>query len=118
MHALEREFPQLFSKNGKTTLPHGIECNQGWIPLIRELCQKLVDSGFKGNVVEVKEKFGQLRFYTTGSMTGEQRELVSEYECASARVCEDCGQPGKITTVKGWPQTLCEECRRKKNETP
>lgn len=56
---------------------------------------------------QIKEKFGTLRFYYQG---GDDyiRGLDSMAEAMSARICEDCGKPGK-RTKGGWVRTLCEE---------
>jgi hypothetical protein len=56
---------------------------------------------------QIKEKFGTLRFYYDG---GDDyiRGLDSMAESMSARICEDCGKPGKIAKG-GWVRTLCEE---------
>lgn len=57
--------------------------------------------------VQVKEKFGGLRFYYNG---GDEyiRGLENMAESMSYRTCETCGAPGK-STKGGWIQTLCEE---------
>ena len=60
--------------------------------------------------VQVKEKFGTLRFYYNGGddyIDG----LVSMAESMSAVTCEVCGNPGTSTT-DGWIRTLCEEHKK------
>jgi hypothetical protein len=61
---------------------------------------------------QIKEKFGTLRFYYDG---GDDyiRGLESMADSMSARICEDCGKPGKRTTG-GWIRTLCDEHTREK----
>lgn len=86
----------------------GFECGDGWEPLLRKLCEKLKALDFKGNVVQVKEKFGTLRFYADG-MTDEQYKAVHEAEYKSEITCEACGQPGKLRSG-GWIRTLCDTC--------
>ena len=56
--------------------------------------------------VQVKEKFGSLRFYYEG---GDDyiRGLVSLAESLSHRTCEQCGSPG-VGRGGGWIQTLCD----------
>jgi hypothetical protein len=56
---------------------------------------------------QIKEKFGTLRFYYQGG-DNYIRGLESMADSMSARICEDCGKPGKKTTG-GWIRTLCEE---------
>jgi hypothetical protein len=57
--------------------------------------------------IQVKEKFGGLRFYFGGGddfIDG----VVALAESMSYRTCEKCGAPGTSNT-SGWIQTLCEE---------
>jgi hypothetical protein len=56
--------------------------------------------------VQVKEKFGTLRFYYHGGddvIDG----MVGMAESMSAVTCEECGNPG-TDTKGGWIRTLCE----------
>ncbi len=65
-------------------------------------------------VVQVKEKFGTLRFYYGGGdsyVSG----LVAMAESMSAVTCEECGVPGE-TGGDGWIATLCDSCRTKRKE--
>lgn len=57
--------------------------------------------------IQVKEKFGGLRFYYMG---GDEyiRGLENMAESMSYRTCEVCGVPG-TSTKGGWIRTLCEE---------
>lgn len=57
--------------------------------------------------VQVKEKFGTLRFYIDG---GDEtiNALTSMAESMSARTCEKCGAPGKLRG-KTWLYTACDE---------
>ena len=57
--------------------------------------------------VQVKEKFGTLRFYVNGG-TPEQHNYIDFAEEMSGRVCEHCGAPGK-RRGGGWVRTLCDE---------
>lgn len=57
--------------------------------------------------IQVKEKFGGLRFYFSGGddyIDG----IVDMAESMSYRTCEECGAPG-TATEGGWIRTLCEE---------
>lgn len=55
--------------------------------------------------VQVKEKFGGLRFYTN---SGDDiiYAYISMAESMSYRTCEVCGSPGKVYR-DGWHTTLC-----------
>jgi hypothetical protein len=56
--------------------------------------------------VQVKEKFGGLRFYVQAA-TKEHYNYISFAESMSYRTCEQCGAPGK-TYTDGWHMTLCD----------
>jgi len=56
--------------------------------------------------VQVKEKFGGLRFYVQAA-TDKHYSYISFAESMSYRTCEECGNPGK-TYTDGWHMTLCD----------
>lgn len=56
--------------------------------------------------VQVKEKFGGLRFYVNAA-TDKQWSYINFAESMSYRTCEECGAPGK-TYTDGWHMTLCD----------
>lgn len=59
------------------------------------------------NIVQIKEKFGTLRFYYDGGDKVIDR-IVSMGERFSESTCEYCGKPGKLRQG-GWLKTLCDE---------
>lgn len=80
-----------------------------------DLCKKAVaDATFKTIpdaiaqliVVQVKEKFGTLRFYADG---GDPTLycMIDMAESMSSCTCEVCGAPGKLRS-SGWARTLCK----------
>jgi len=58
-------------------------------------------------VVQVKEKFGTLRFYIQAG-TDAHYNYISFAESMSAVTCETCGKPGK-RLGRRWIYTACEE---------
>ena len=56
--------------------------------------------------VQVKEKFGGLRFYVQAA-TDKHYQYITFAESMSYRTCESCGAPGK-TYTNGWHTTLCD----------
>jgi hypothetical protein len=56
--------------------------------------------------VQVKEKFGGLRFYVQAA-TDKHYSYITFAESMSYRTCEECGAPGK-TYTDGWHTTLCD----------
>ena len=57
--------------------------------------------------LQIKEKFGGLRFYTSGG-DDYTRGIIAMAESMSYRTCEVCGSPGEPRN-DGWVKTLCEE---------
>lgn len=82
----------------------GIECAQGWKDLVQplfELCDK-----HDVEVLQVKEKFGGLRFYVGGA-PDEVYDAIRKAEDLSLTICMICGAPGK-PRGGGWILTLCD----------
>ncbi len=57
-------------------------------------------------LVQVKEKFGGLRFYVDGG-SNELQAQIELAEAMSYRTCETCGAPGRPRSG-GWVRTLCD----------
>lgn len=97
-----------------------ISCGMGWYPLIAQLHLKLCDLDIDHEVLQVKEKFGTLR-YNAQPLAAEDdvqdhfHALIDEAEAQSAKVCEWCGLPGELSAAgnvgQWWLKTLCESCR-------
>jgi len=84
----------------------------GWGSLIDKIYDFLPESSF---VLQVKEKYGTLRFYVD---TDEKiLDKIEEIEKESEKICEICGKEGLLRTDLGWWLTLCDEDykERKKN---
>ena len=124
--ALFKDFPKLFRDKDKspreTLICFGFECGDGWEPLIRECAAKLeaINNTIENPenyiaAVQVKEKFGGLRFYLNFHTT-ETDEAIRVAEEKADVTCETCGQPGTAEGSKGWICTLCAPCREKYNK--
>jgi hypothetical protein len=112
---------QLYEKYPKIFDGHmywGIETGDGWYNLIDNLCgdiQKHVDeSGCPQAVaLQIKEKFGGLRFYISGG-DGAIDCLIISAEQLSETTCEECGDPGNLFD-DGWLKVRCEKHKNEKN---
>lgn len=58
-------------------------------------------------IMQVKEKFGGLRFYING---GDKRiqHWIEFAEAMSYKICEDCGAPGTVRNDTGWVHVKCD----------
>jgi hypothetical protein len=93
----------------------GFECGDGWYKLLERLIIDLKEVAPKGfEVCQVKEKYGALRFYVSGS-TETTDHLIQLAEAASQKICERCGKRGK-TRGTGWLVTLCNTCQKEREE--
>lgn len=102
-----------------TAMCWGFECDDGWYWLIDNLCESIqsyIDNNKPNKVnqivaVQVKEKYGGLRFYYDGGndfISG----MVRLAENLSYKTCEICGSTKNITQTDGWIRTLCNSCLR------
>jgi len=124
---LTNKFPLMYTKDqidGRET-PYslfGFECGDGWFRIIYWLSkyvQNYIDENNKYaekfpnqykfipqvKVVQVKEKFGGLRFYYSG---GDDKigEVISFVESISYSICETTGKTENIGyNTKGWIKT-------------
>lgn len=101
--------------SGKTCpIDEGIEiaCDSvgpGWGSIVRSLMADLLDLGWDGTLLQIKEKFGGLRFYT-GSLTDSMWIRLTQAEEESQVTCDACGGPGQTTSFHGWLVTKCPGC--------
>ncbi len=90
-----------------------VECGPGWIPILLECDAGLAAIDSEYTLMQVKEKFGMLRYYFHSEIEGNypaMREIVRLAELASAISCEKCGAPGTGQFSRtGHMQTLCNE---------
>ena len=115
---LKKKYPLMFSK------PYGGVCvGKGWWNIIEMLCRQ-IDHWVKYSedidpvvILQIKEKFGGLRFYYSGG-DDVVYGMVRMAEVWAANTCEVCGTKGTIRTG-GWVKTLCDEHeqeRKKRDE--
>lgn len=81
---------------------------KGWHSLVEQLVHDLFELGWDGQVLQVKEKFGGLRFYI-GQASPAIYDRIEEATDESYVTCERTGKPGKVRNDLSWIRTLCEE---------
>ena len=115
------KYPKIFAQftwsPQATAMCWGLECGDGWLPLIDALCndiQKYIDISDVPQIqaTQVKQKFGELRFYYS-PYEKEIDKLIWEACSHSMETCEECGSTDKVTMTKGWISPKCEECMKK-----
>lgn len=129
------KYPKIFkNRHGdmkETLMCWGFECGDGWYQIINSLCNNIQHytdwqnenhaKGYKQYkevpqvvAVQVKEKFGGLRFYYEG---GDEKidGMVRMAESWAYNTCEECGNLGK-TRSGGWIRTLCDKHEEERQE--
>jgi hypothetical protein len=83
---------------------------RGWHGLIKELIEDLIRLGWDRGVLQIKEKFGTLRFH----VKDRRPEYLDRIEVATDRsgeICESCAKPGSLrASGTRWYTTRCERC--------
>jgi hypothetical protein len=96
-------------------------CGSGWRQLLTDLCEVIEpiiaamphdDEDLIVSAVQVKEKFGGLRFYMSCSVP-EIDQAIRGAEALAERTCERCGAPGVLDsdTQYSWVNVRCSACR-------
>lgn len=116
---LFKKYPKIFRQKdlpmNQTCMCWGISCGDGWYNIIDTLCA-LIQFDIDNNkhkqleAVQVKEKFGTLRFYTNYHGDQRQEGMISFAEYLSGITCESCGSMEDVSQTKGWIVTLCKRC--------
>jgi len=120
---LVETYPMLYAQRNKpvneTAMCWGFECGDGWYGIINELSEQLEwlnkTDAVLIEAVQVKEKFGTLRFYTqirdcdSGFPWHMVDALCDDAGVRSGTICEECGQYGRLREG-GWIRTLCDQC--------
>lgn len=115
------KYPKIFANRRglptETLMCFGFEHGDGWYQILDSLCGQIQNHldwiNRKEEIVkqvvavQVKEKFGGLRFYYEGG-DDTIRGMVRMAESWAAVTCEQCGNPGQMRTG-GWIRTLCDE---------
>lgn len=87
----------------------------GWrkafgIQMCKEIKQALKKHNYLYNyrIMQIKEKYGSLRWYDTGAPE-EIQTIINKYEDISYHTCISCGKPAKYLST-GWICPYCEKC--------
>lgn len=91
----------------------------GWRKAFGEdICQEIMDELVANDCVEdyriiqIKEKYGTLRWYDNWGTRKIHGEIIPKYEKLSECVCINCGAPATRYTT-GWISPWCSTCAEK-----
>ena len=108
------KLPEPIQKHVYPDDPYWCYVPKGWRDLVCKLNEHLEAIEPDYVLHQVKEKFGGLRYYTlTPDRPNDEHDLfwilVSYYENLSFRVCDKCGERGRLYKKRGYIRTRCEE---------
>lgn len=112
------KYPEIFGvrpfDSTTSLMEYGFECGDGWLSILENLFEKISvivkrDNLIDFRVVQVKEKFGDLRVYTNNS-NQEIKDLIRDAEKLCSISCSECGELSSHTTKGGWISNFCEKC--------
>lgn len=93
----------------------------GWNIAFGELiCEEInnelikMDYVDKYQIVQIKEKFGELRWYDNGH-NDEISKIIDAYSTASVNICQTCGKIDSPISNGYWIYTQCKECYESNN---
>ena len=121
-----KKYPVILSRCEKPGSPMlwGIAVGDGWIDLLDDTLRIIQHRMAKNKHVEevigktkqlvavqIKEKFGGLRFYYEGG-DNYIRGVIDAAEVHSYRICEECGEKGKMRN-HNYMNIRCDACDKK-----
>lgn len=80
--------------------------------MCEEILQALIKNGIDPNnykVQQVKEKYGELRWYDYGGCE-DVDDIVDKYTDISIEICQNCGKKKAKYVSTGWIGFFCEDC--------
>lgn len=105
LDGIRRRFSRLYP-------PH-IDIGKGWYPILITLDAELTTIDPTLRYVQIKEKFGGLRVYTTRPSEenwSAVRRAKRRAQDKALKTCESCGRAGTMHSRMGWYRTLCGSC--------
>jgi hypothetical protein len=116
---LVERWPSWFKVNGdpcETRMGDGFYHGDGWFDIVWRLCEDLEPlvaeaekaTGRPFEVLQVKQKFGEPRFYVSHRRTDAIQQRIEAAQLESLRTCEVCGQPGS-RREGDWSPVVCDE---------
>lgn len=133
---LVEKYPKIFrdryASMQKTCMCWGFDHGDGWFEIIDAMCSSIqhhidhirrqhpelsdeeFDEQYQVVAVQVKQKFGGLRFYAN-NCDDYVYGVISMAETISWYICENCGSAGAGTKSNstGWITMLCDNCHSK-----
>lgn len=116
---LSQKYPRLYEKRcwTKTLMSGGVSCGDGWYVLIDVISHLFTEHNQKIQAIQIKEKFGTLRFYHSPVDPYSSGVEVAAGQLSSL-ICERCGAPAKTQNYSGCVFTLCDKHQDEEPSNP
>lgn len=119
----------IWDKTDKYSMPYSYTeldaMPDGWrrafgIEMCEEIREELIKYNYldKYRIADIKEKFGELRWYDNGAPVGCAEKIwkiIDKYTELSHHTCMICGKPTETSSDGYWLYTLCNKCKEKIN---
>lgn len=102
LNAVYHRYADVFSPRFRS-----FECGDGWASLIDEVLSELQTKCPGARIVQVKEKLGGLRVYLENKLDEDAKEVLHRAEAKSFTLCETCGAPGELRSLRGCLGVRC-----------
>lgn len=118
------KYPKIFQDyEGNPGRCNWMDVPEGWLSVVDKLCgaiQHYIDNTTRYSkygplkpeqvtCVQMKEKFGELRFYTDGHDDHIEAMInMAEYLCSNT--CQQCGSEQDLGVTSRWVSVLCRTC--------
>ena len=108
LEGFREHYPAIFSRC------RSFACGDGWFDLLDHLCKQITDAVEAGapvvTAIQVKEKFGTLRFYVSGG-DATTNALIDAAVAQSGSTCEQCGATSaSMSALGGIYRVRCVRC--------
>ncbi len=92
----------------------------GWRKAFGDMMFEEIDEVLKRTnttiyIEQIKEKYGQLRFYCNAHQ--EVQDIINDYSTLSENICIVCGKPDVPMLDTGWISPVCKECFERNQKT-
>jgi hypothetical protein len=103
------DFPEVIAKRNL-----GCATNQYWHPHVQKMLQALLDNNIYAQIVQIKEKYGELRVYYDNP-SSEAEAYILDAAKACSETCAECGAHEDVRNHSSenqwWMLPRCNSCR-------
>lgn len=106
MKDLYEEYPKNFKNCIDISIP------PPWESIVEECIDKIILINPDVNILQIKEKYAQLRIYIDGTDEDTVYEILNTAKARCEKTCQFCGEEGEFRTKGRWYIILCEQCNQ------